>query len=460
VDHVGLGAALRLDQLDAGVPEEGALERHVAHVVVGEQDFHRGSWWGHDYAKAAPGSFARLGVPARTPAREDTIAEAPPAPHRLRTLRVDHVGSLLRPEPLKQAFRAFATGGLDRAGLDAAQDSAIRDVIGRQQSAGLPVVSDGEYRRLNWQVSFSEVSGWDLWSGSWKGFLANPDLLMPGEQPLSRGEDAVVSFRTPATGRLELVDNFPLREYRFAASVAAHPVKAMLMGPDRVAQMCDVDRSRPAYADADDFLADVVRIQRRMVAELVDAGCPYVQLDEPSYTGYVDPATLARLRERGENPLANLERAIAADNAVIAGLQGRATFAVHVCRGNRASMWHREGSYDPIAERLFGSLRFDRLLLEYDTGRAGGFEPLRYVPTGAGGPIVVLGLITTKTGRLESVDELVRRIDEAARFVPLEQLALSPQCGFASGIGGNFLTADEQWRKLEAMMETARRVWG
>jgi len=319
------------------------------------------------------------------------------------------------------------------------------------------VVSDGEYRRLNWQVSFSEVSGWDLWSGSWKGFVASPDLLLPGEQPLSRGEDAVVSFRAPATARLQLVDNFPLREFRFAHAVAQRPVKTMLMGPDRVAQMCDIDRSRGVYPDSDAFLADVVAIQHRMVTELVDAGCPYVQLDEPSYTGYVDPATLARLAGRGEDPLRNLERAIAADNAVIEGLAPRATFAVHICRGNRASMWHREGHYDPIAERLFGGLKFDRLLLEYDTERAGGFEPLRYVPKG---PVVVLGLITTKNGRVETVDELRARIDDAARFLPLEQLALSPQCGFASGIGGNFLTEDEQWRKLDVMLETARRVWG
>lgn len=377
--------------------------------------------------------------------------------HPLRALRVDHVGSLLRPESLKQAFLDFAGGRLDAAGLATAQDAAIRDVVERQQAAGLPVVSDGEYRRLNWQVSFSEVSGWDLWSGSWKGFVASPDLLLPGEQPLSRGEDAVVSFRAPATARLQLVDNFPLREFRFAHAVAQRPVKTMLMGPDRVAQMCDIDRSRGVYPDSDAFLADVVAIQHRMVTELVDAGCPYVQLDEPSYTGYVDPATLARLAGRGEDPLRNLERAIAADNAVIEGLAPRATFAVHICRGNRASMWHREGHYDPIAERLFGGLKFDRLLLEYDTERAGGFEPLRYVPKG---PVVVLGLITTKNGRVETVDELRARIDDAARFLPLEQLALSPQCGFASGIGGNFLTEDEQWRKLDVMLETARRVWG
>jgi 5-methyltetrahydropteroyltriglutamate--homocysteine methyltransferase len=371
--------------------------------------------------------------------------------------RVDHVGSFLRPEALKQAFLGHGAGRLDAAQLRAAQDEAIRGVIAAQEAHGLPVVTDGEFRRLNWQVSFSEVEGWDLWAGSWRNFLQNPENRGPDERPLSRGEDAVVSFRAPATARLRLARNFPLAEYRYARGVATRPVKVTLMGPDRVAQMCDVERSRAVYADADAFLADVVRVQRQMVAELVEAGCDYVQLDEPSYTGYVDPPTVERMRAGGADPLRNLDRAIAADNAVIAGLAGRATFGVHVCRGNRASMWHREGTYDAIAERLFGGLAFDRLLLEYDTERAGGFEPLRFVPKGK---TVVLGLITTKTGRVEAVDELARRIDQASRFVPLDQLALSPQCGFASGIAGNLLTEDEQWRKLDVMLETARRVWG
>jgi 5-methyltetrahydropteroyltriglutamate--homocysteine methyltransferase len=220
--------------------------------------------------------------------------------------------------------------------------------------------------------------------------------------------------------------------------------------------MLDVEASRAVYPDLDRFLEDVVAVQRRMVEELVAAGCRYVQLDEPSYTGYVDPPTLARLRARGEDPARRLEQAIAADNRVVAGLAG-ATFGLHICRGNRASLWHREGTYDAIAERLFNGLAFDRLLLEYDSERAGTFEPLRFVPRGR---TVVLGLITTKSGRLETVDELRRRLEDAGRWVPLDQVALSPQCGFASGLGGNRLTEDEQWRKLEVMLETARRVWG
>ena len=367
----------------------------------------------------------------------------------LARIRVDHVGSLLRPERLKAAFLRHAEGQAGADELRQAQDAAIRDVVATQEAHGLPVVTDGEYRRLNWQVSF--------WPTSWEGYLRHPQNRGPEEQPLQRGEDAVVSFRTPATRRLELVKSFPLEEYRFTRSVATRAVKLTLMGPDRVRQMLDVEGSRAVYPDEDSFLGDVVAIQRRMVRELVDAGCDYVQLDEPSYTGYVDPPTLERMRARSEDPVKSLERGIAADNAVIDGLAGRATFGLHICRGNRASMWHREGTYDAIAERLFAGLRFDRLLLEYDTARAGSLAPLRFVPRGR---IAVLGLITTKTGAVETVDGLARRIDEASRYLPLEQLALSPQCGFASGIAGNLLGEDEQWRKLDVMMETARRVWG
>ena len=373
------------------------------------------------------------------------------------TIRVDHVGSLLRPDDLKAAFMRHATNQMTREELNAAQDAAVREIVAKQEAHGLPVVTDGEFRRLNWQVSFSEVAGWDMWNTSWMNFRQNPENRAPSETPFQKGEDAVLSFQTPVTEKLRLLRSFPLDEYKFAATVAKRPVKIPLMGPDRVAQMADIAGSRSIYPDSDAFLADVVAIQRQMVMGMIDAGCRHIQLDEPSYTGYVDPPTLERLRSRGEDPLKNLDRAIAADNAVIAGLEGKATFSLHICRGNRASMWHREGKYDPIAERLFGSLKFDRLLLEYDTERAGGFEPLRYVPKGV---TVVLGLITTKTGRVETVDELKRRIEDASRFIDVGQLALSPQCGFASGIAGNLLTEDEQWAKLDVMLETARQVWG
>ncbi len=193
-----------------------------------------------------------------------------------------------------------------------------------------------------------------------------------------------------------------------------------------------------------------------MITELVQAGCQYVQIDEPGYTAYVDAGSLAEMRSRGEDPIANMERSIQADNKIIAGIPG-VTFGLHLCRGNRQSYWHREGAYDAIAERLFNSLHHHRFLLEYDTERAGGFEPLRFVPKGK---VVVLGLITTKTGRLETVDELKRRVEEATRYIPLDQLALSPQCGFASEMAGNLLSEDDQWRKLDIMLETAAQVWG
>jgi 5-methyltetrahydropteroyltriglutamate--homocysteine methyltransferase len=377
--------------------------------------------------------------------------------HPLQRLRVDHIGSLLRPKALIDAFLAHGRKAIDQETLDRAADEAIRKVVARQEAIGLPIVSDGEFRRLNWQVSFSVVEGWDQWAGAWKAFLANPSNMYPGEQPLTRGQDAVETFKAPATAKLSLTENFPLREFSFLESVAKVPAKTMLMGPDRVAQMCDIGASAPHYTSADQFLADVVAIQHQMVAELIEAGCGYIQLDEPSYTGYVDRATLERIKLRGEDPMANLTRAIRASNAVIAGHKSKPTFAIHICRGNRASMWHRDGTYDGIAEELFSSLAFDRLLLEYDTERAGGFEPLRFVPKGR---MVVLGLITTKTGTLETVDGLRRRIDDAGRFIDLGQLALSPQCGFASGIAGNRLGEDDQWRKLDLMLETARRVWG
>ena len=378
-------------------------------------------------------------------------------PADLKRIRTDQVGSLLRPRALIDAFLKFGRGEISEAELADEQDRAVNDVVARQEAAGLEVVTDGEYRRLNWQVSFSRVNGWDQTDRSLEGFVRNPSLVMEGETPHSRGADAVESFKMPADAKLALVENFPLKEYHYLTKVASVPAKAMIMGPDRVSQMCDIEASKPYYETSDAFLADVVKVEREIVGGLVEAGCPYVQLDEPSYTGYVDCPTLERIAARGEDPMANLNRAIDASNAVVEPYRGKAVFGLHICRGNRASMWHREGAYDGIAETLFGRLEFDRLLLEYDTERAGGFEPLRFVPKGVQ---VVLGLVTTKRGDLEDVEELLHRIDDASRYIDPDQLALSPQCGFASGIAGNAITEDEQWRKLELIGETAARAWG
>ena len=203
-------------------------------------------------------------------------------------------------------------------------------------------------------------------------------------------------------------------------------------------------------------MGDVVRIERQMITEVIEAGCEYIHIDEPAYTAYVDPTSLDMMRARGWDPAAGLLLGIAADNAVIEGFPDT-TFGLHVCRGNAGGSWHREGAYDEIAEQLFSELAYARLLLEYDTERAGGFEPLRFVPKGK---IAVLGLVSTKTSQLESKDELLRRIDEASAFLPVDQLAISPQCGFASGITGNPLSEDDQWRKLELVRDVAAAVWG
>jgi len=193
-----------------------------------------------------------------------------------------------------------------------------------------------------------------------------------------------------------------------------------------------------------------------MIRSLIDAGCRYIQIDAPSYTAYVDAPSLDEMKERGEDPMKNLMRSIKADNEILRLFDG-VTFGIHLCRGNQRSMWHREGSYDAIAEALFGGLQHHRFLLEYDSPRAGTFEPLRFVPKGK---VVVLGLVSTKVPGLETVDDLKHRIDRASKYLPLEQLAISPQCGFASDVVGNLISADDQRRKLEVVVETARQVWG
>ena len=378
----------------------------------------------------------------------------------LATMRTDVVGSLLRPDGLKQARRRLDAGELDADGLREVEDAAIREAVALQEDAGLGVVTDGEFRRLNFQDSFGAcVQGFR--SGS-----ARMEIL----ERQSRGGTALrrwdvqrdvnpevpVWHRLPAVERLRLARNLPLEEYRFLGAATRTPAKVALVGPDRISQRFDHENSRDVYPTMEDFLADVVAIEKAMVASLVEAGCRYVQIDAPGYTAYVDEPSLAAMRRRGEDPEANLERSIAADNQIVEAF-GDAVSGIHLCRGNQRSMWHREGSYDAVAERLFSGLRHRRLLLEYDTERAGGFEPLRFVPKGT---VVVLGLVSTKVPDLESVDFLKRRIDDAARYLPLEQLAISPQCGFSSDVVGNLITPDDQKRKLERVVETARQVWG
>lgn len=377
-------------------------------------------------------------------------------PSGLDRLRVDIVGSFLRPPALKQAASAFAAGAANAAELHALEDAAIAEVIVQQERHGLPIVSDGEFRRRHFMESLATVAGMEPWYAA----LARSAVTKTpaaGEAPRVLEQEHGNEVRCPVTQRLALTRNAPLDEYRFAAGIATRPVTVTLIGPDRIGQRFAYEESRAVYPGGlDEFLADVVRVEREIVEGLVQAGCRYVHVDAPGYTAYVDADTLGAMRARGEDPARNLERSIRADNAVVRDFPG-VTFGIHLCRGNSRSQWHRRGSYDAIAETLFGGLAHQRYLLEYDDERSGGFEPLRFVPKGK---VVVLGLITTKRGALESADDLVRRIDAAAKYLPLDQLALSPQCGFASGLAGNQLTADEQWRKIDLLVEVARRVWG
>jgi len=378
----------------------------------------------------------------------------------LKNIRTDVVGSLLRPAAWKEAKLRHEIGALDGAGLAEVELQCLRQHIELQESVGLDVVSDGELSRLNFQDSFGlSVSGYEAVADRYNANLQRaaggsalsrwdlPDLTLPGTP---------VVHRRPAAARLKLERNVPLEEYKRVAPLASKPVKVALIGPDRIAQRFEHERSKSVYRNTDEFLADVVAIQRKMIRQLVDAGCRYIHIDAPGYTAYVDEPSLAAMRARGEDPRENFERSLKADAEVVRGFPG-VTFGIHLCRGNQRSMWHREGAYDAIAERLFGELPHERFLLEYDSPRAGSFEPLRHVRKDA---VVVLGLVSTKVAALESVDELRRRVDAATRYVPLERLAISPQCGFASDVVGNLIEEDDQRRKLERVVEAARRIWG
>jgi 5-methyltetrahydropteroyltriglutamate--homocysteine methyltransferase len=377
----------------------------------------------------------------------------------LRTVRTDVVGSLLRPAAVIDARKAFDEGRLDAAGLRAVEDDAVRDAVVLQESVGLDVISDGEMRRLNFQDSFgAAVEGYDASVSTLQAYARRVEggtALRRWDVPLHE-KGTAISHRRPVTSRLKLVRNVPLEEYRFVAGVATAPAKVSLIGPDRIGQRFDHENSRAVYMDMDAFMADVVAIEREMIRSVVDAGCRYVHIDAPGYTAYVDEPSLKQMRDRGEDPAENFSRSLKADAALIAGFPG-VTFGIHLCRGNQRSMWHREGAYDAIAERLFAELPHDRFLLEYDSPRSGSFAPLRFMPKGK---VAVLGLVSTKVPELETVDALRRRIDEAAKHIPLEQIAISPQCGFASDVVGNLITPDDQRRKLEVVVETARRVWG
>ena len=358
-------------------------------------------------------------------------------------IRADVVGSLLRPPALVQAREAFAAGRLSAADFKRAEDRAVDEAIALHESAGLDVVADGEARRYAFFGHLVEsLDGFDR-QGGWA-------------IPFHDETGAELVFKRPVVvEKLRWRHSMCAEEVVYLRARTTRPVKVALVSTQQAAAYYDPEKSRAAYPTRDAYLADNVDFTRQEVAELARLGCDYVQIDAPQYAALLDPALREGYRQRGSDPDRLIDACIEMDNAVIAGHPG-VTFGLHICRGNNQSMFYASGGYEPIA-RVFTRSRFERFLLEYDDERSGGFEPLRAMPSDR---TVVLGLVTTKKPRLESVDELTRRIEEAAHIVPRERLALSPQCGFASTMEGNRISADAQRAKLHLVAETARRVWG
>ena len=360
--------------------------------------------------------------------------------------RAEHVGSLLRPPELLQARAAYGSGSIPLDELRDVEDRAILQVLKKQTELGVDVVTDGEMRRGSWLTDMAEAV----------------DGFVPERVPLEwKGPGGGVEGSTAhaAGAKLRKVRKMTGHEVPFLKEKTQAPFKVTLPAPSNfMLASYKAGITDPFYPTHADLLADLVEIVRDEVQWLVSEGVRYIQFDAPYYSHYLDPRQQAHMRQAGLEPNRELENAIAGDNAALRDVTcGSVTLALHVCRGNSRSRWYTEGGYDAIAEKLFGLLQVDRFLLEYDTERAGGFDPLRLVPRGKS---VVLGLVTTKVPALESQSELRKRIDEASKFVPLENLALSPQCGFASVAAGNLLTVDEQWKKLELVVDTARKVWG
>ena len=360
--------------------------------------------------------------------------------------RADHVGSLLRPEPLRQARASAKAGTLPPDALRQIEDTCIAAAIAKQEAIGLRAATDGEYRRAYWHYDF--VAGLD-----------GVEIYEPEEKIQFHG-NVPLRHKLRVNGRIGWTQPTMIEDYRFLAGHVGNSVAKQTIPSPSVVHFRGgreaIDKA--AYPSLDSFFADLGAAYRNAVAAFGAAGCRYLQLDEVNIAYLCDPEQIAMLKARGEHVDNLLD--IYADmlNQAIAGRPPGMTISMHLCRGNFRSTFVASGGYEPVAEVLFNRIDADAYFMEYDTERAGGFEPLRFVPRGQ--KIVVLGIITSKTGKLESKDELKRRIDQAAKYLPLEQLALSPQCGFASTEEGNTLTEDEQWAKLSRCVEVARDVWG
>ena len=360
--------------------------------------------------------------------------------------RADHVGSLLRPKPLLEARERFANGQIAKEELREVEDVHIRDVIKKQESVGLQSVTDGEFRRTFFHIDFLEhLDGVTVSGGievKFKGKTGNVDFAPP---------------RLSVTGKLHHVKDIQKADFEFLQSVTTQTPKVTIPSPTMVhfrggRKAIDIE----AYPDMDEFFEDLAQCYRDELKSLYDAGCRYVQLDDTNLAYLCDPKLRDGAKERGDDP-DELPHAYASlINEAIKDRPDDLTISVHLCRGNFRSAWVAEGSYEPVAEVLFNELNVDGYFLEYDDERSGDFAPLRFVPENK---TVVLGLITSKVGELEARDELRARIDEAAKYMPIANMCLSPQCGFSSTVHGNEVTEDEQWAKLELAVSVANEVW-
>jgi 5-methyltetrahydropteroyltriglutamate--homocysteine methyltransferase len=367
----------------------------------------------------------------------------------LRIYRADHVGSFLRPQELVDARHNTS----DPAQLKAVEDECIVRALKRQQDLGLTIFTDGELRRGGFMTDFYDsVEGLDM-DGSiarrWRG-ASGESIADPAKAARLTG---VVIDRIKQKKRLTK------HEVDFLVQHSPGDIKITIPTPNQFPAIAyKKGLSESAYATYSEFLWDIVPIFKSEIQALVREGVRYIQIDAPRYSYYIDPKWRQYVQdEMGIDPERALDEAISVDNASLEGLQREGvTVGIHLCRGNNRSKWYAEGGYDPIAEKLFNRLNVDAFLLEYDSERAGTFEPLRFVSSSK---TVVLGLVSSKVPELESMDQLRRRIDEASRYVPLSNLALSPQCGFASTVEGNLLREDDQWRKLELVVKTARGIW-
>jgi 5-methyltetrahydropteroyltriglutamate--homocysteine methyltransferase len=354
------------------------------------------------------------------------------------------VGSLLRPPYLVEARQQLEAGQLEPAAFKRIEDRAVDEAIALQEAAGIDVITDGEMRRYAFFGHLIDaLSGFDKYGG-W----AIPFRNEQGEQ--------LVYKRPVVVEKLQWRRSMCSEEWVYLRSRTSRSGKVTMLSAQQAAAYYDPTKSQGAYPTRDAYLADIVDFSRREVEELIRLGCTYIQIDAPQYAALLDPQIREGYRQRGSDPDKLIDECIEMDNAIISNHPYNITFGIHICRGNNQSKFYASGDYEPIS-RVFSRTRFHRFLLEYDDARSGGFEPLQHVPEDR---YVVLGLVTTKKPQLESADQLRHRIEEAARYIPLERLALSPQCGFASTIEGNLITPADQRRKLELVASVAREVWG